>query len=472
MKNFKRYLVVLLMSLFVVMAFSPVAGATDAPAEVQYRYDPVVTASDDDDAEASVGSSSDDGSSSQFPLLLIGVIVLIVGAFGTKVAFDRRRGNERGGPILRPTAPLAAMGLILVGALAFGAGGTTAAPSPKAPPGFLNVAPQEGTSEAETLRMRQGGIRSIKVPFSWDVIQPDGPDTFEWDIYDAAVRSAAANGLTVLPVLYSTPGWLAKRTTTLPTSKGQINAWKNFVEAVVQRYGVNGAFWDEPEQMYAESHPPKAWQLWNEVNFHYFAFPVSARNYGRMVNAASPIIRANDRKTDIMLSGLYARPKGPPKKAVKATEFIKELRTYVKPNKFDQVALHPYTKDTPQLKVVLNDFRKAVVKAGYKNKTMAITEIGWGSGKSTNAFLKGNQTKQAKQLTSALSYLIKARKKVKLKSVYWYTWKDSDPTGQNCSFCYTTGLFKYVEPVPDQEAPLRPKKAWRAFTQLTGGFPG
>jgi len=195
------------MSLFVVIAFSPVAAAaTDAPAEVQYKYDPVVTASDDDDAAASVGNSSDDGSSSQFPLLLIGVIVLIVGAFGAKVTLDRRRGDEHG---IRPTVPLAAMGLILIGALAFGAGGTTAAPTPKAPPGFLNIAPQEGTTSSETQRMYQGGIRTIKTPISWTLVQPDGPDTFEWGPYDAAFRSAAESGVSILPTLYGTPGWLA-----------------------------------------------------------------------------------------------------------------------------------------------------------------------------------------------------------------------------------------------------------------------
>ncbi|MBK5233908.1 MAG: hypothetical protein JJE13_13125 [Thermoleophilia bacterium] len=454
------------------MAFSPVTNAAKAPAEVQYKYDPIVKASDDDDAEASVGSSSDDGTSSQFPLLLIGVIVLIVGAFGAKVALDRRRDFDQGGRFPRPTVPLALMGVILIGALAFGAGGTTAAPSPKAPPGFLNIAPQEGTPVAETQRMSQGGVRSIKVPVSWALVQPDNSSTFEWGSYDAAFTSAAANGISVLPVLYATPPWLAKRTTALPKTKSEIAAWAHFVESAVQRYGNNGTFWDEPGQQYTEKYPPKAWQLWNEVNFHYFAFPVSARNYARMVNAASPVVRANDPEADIMLSGLFGRPKGPPKKAVKATKFIKQFSKYVKPRQFDQVALHPYTADSEQLKLVIRDFRKAVVKAGYRKKPMAITEIGWGSGKATNAFLKGSQAKQAAQLTSALSYLIKARKQYKVKSVYWYTWKDSDPNGKNCSFCYTTGLFKYVKPKAGVVTPLKPKQAWKAFTRLTGGFSG
>lgn len=472
MKNFKPYLVVLFMSLFVFMAFSPVASAEKAPAEVQYQYDPIAKASDDDDASASVASSSDDGTSSQFPLLLVGVIVLILGAFGAKVALDRRRSNGSSGPSTKPTVPLVLMGGILIGAMAFGAGGTTAAPSPKAPPGFLNIAPQEGTSPAETRRMSQGGIESIKAPIAWSLVQPDNGDTFHWGPYDAAFSSAAASGLSLLPVLYSTPHWVARKTTTLPTSKTQIKAWKNFVAAAVERYGRDGTFWNAPAQAYTDKVPPKAWQLWNEVNFHYFAFPVSAKNYGRMINAASPVIRRDDPRADIMLSGLFARPKGPPKKAVKADKFINQLSKYVKPKQFDQVALHPYTSNTAQLKLVAADFRKAVKKAGYGRKKMAITEIGWGSGKATNAFLKGSQAKQAKQLTSALSYLIKVRRKLKLKSVYWYTWKDSDPKGQNCSFCYTTGLFKYVKRKPGEETPLAPKRAWKAFVKLTGGFAG
>ena len=80
----------------------------------------------------------------------------------------------------------------------------------------------------------------------------------------------------------------------------------------------------------------------------------------------------------------------------------------------------------------------------------------------SNAFLSGNQKKQAAQLTSALTFLIKSRRKFKIDSAYWFSWKDTDPNGQNCNFCYTIGLFRYAPG-------LKQKKAWPALVKLTGG---
>lgn len=471
-KSVTRYLVVLFISLFAWMVFSPAANAALAPAEVQYQYDPIPQASDDRDADASGGVTSEKGTPSQFSPLLIGGIVLILLVFGTLAILGRRRRKETDGLFPRPTIPLALLGAILIGAMAFGASGTTAAPSPKAPPGFLNIAPQEGVSNEDTARMAAGGISVIRVPVSWATVQAEGPDSFNWGLYDAAFRAGATNGLSILPVLYGTPAWMASKTTTLPKSKQDIGYWRKFVAAGVQRYGSKGTFWDEPEQQYLDRVPPKNWQLWNEVNFRYFASPVSAKAYGKMVNAASPIVRANDPKTDVMLSGLFGRPKGPPKKAVHADKFLRQVSKYVKPKRIDSIALHPYAPNTKQLKIIIKDFRKAANKSGYRKKPIHVTEIGWGSGKATNAFLKGSEAKQAKQLTSALKFLIKSRKKYRIKSAYWYSWKDTDPKGQNCSFCYSIGLFKYVRPEPGVATPLKPKPAWKSFVKLTGGRVG
>lgn len=473
MKNFKRCLLVLLLPLVAFAAFSPAAGAEKAPAGIQYQYDPVPRASDDISATASPSSTSEDGTPSRFPLLLVLAIVLIVAIFGAKAYRDRARRGTGGGRLSKPAVPLALMGAIIVGALAFGAGGTTAAPSPKAPKGFLGIAPQEGITSVDTARMAAGGIRSIRTPISWDIVQPDSADDFDWGLYDQSFRAGAEAGIPILPVLYATPSWVARKTTTLPTSAGQISAWRKFVAAAVQRYGAGGEFWKEPEQAGLKETPPKSWQLWNEVNFHYFAAPVSAKNYGRMVNAASPVVRANDPSADVMLSGLFGRPKGNASKAVDAPKFLKQLSAYVKPKTIDSIALHPYSPNTAALKGLIADFRSSANKAGYRSKPIHVTEIGWGSGKKTNTFLLGSEAKQAAQLKSALGFLVKSRKQYKIASAYWYAWKDTDPKGVNCSFCYTIGLFKYTAPAADGGVrPLKPKAAWKAFVGISGGQAG
>ena len=65
----------------------------------------------------------------------------------------------------------------------------------------------------------------------------------------------------------------------------------------------------------------------------------------------------------------------------------------------------------------------------------------------------------------AFRYLVKRRKKLKLKGVYWYAWKDTNPKGNNCSFCYTIGLFRH------NRNKLVAKPAWRKFVRFSRGRP-
>ncbi|MCB0828777.1 MAG: cellulase family glycosylhydrolase [Solirubrobacterales bacterium] len=445
------------------------ASAGSSPAVVQYEYQPIPTGGDGPGPPPGQGSTGSELDGSGIPLLLIAAVVLVLAGFGLAAWIGRRRRGKRF-ELPRATVPLALAGAVLIAILAFGASGTTAAPGVKAPRDFLGIAPQQGFTATDTSKMTSGGIGAIRVPVSWEQVQPDGPGSFDWGLLDEAVRAGAVHNLPVLPVLYATPGWVANRTTTLPSTPRQMSAWRDFVAAAVQRYGEGGTFWDdpfwdEPAQEFSVKPPIVVWQIWNEVNFHYFAKPVSAKRYAKVLKAASNVIRANDSGAEVMVSGLFGRPKGPKKKAVAAPAFIKQLGRYVPPKYIDSIALHPYSPNTPALKKLIADYRKAANRAGYKRKPINVTEIGWGSGKpSSNAFLSGSQKKQAKQLTSALTFLIKSRKKYGIDSAFWYSWKDTDPNGQNCTFCYTIGLFEYGEG-------LTPKKAWRAFVRLTGGQP-
>lgn len=452
-------LVIIPVLLFGVLA-PAIASAEESPASVQYQYSPLpepeVTPGD------AISTAGDGFPGSGVPLLLIVVALLAVTGFGL-IRYRRNGGDWK--KALRPIAPVALAGATLLAILSFGATGSTAAPPAKAPVGFLNIAPQEPYDADDTLIMSIGGIRNIRVAIGWDLLQPKRNE-FDWGLLDAAVHDAAQNGLTVMPVLYASPKWVSSKTTNLPTSQSQLVAWRDFVSAAVQRYGHNGAFWDEPYQASVPFKPVINWQVWNEVNFHYFSTPVSARNYAKVLKVASGSIRGNDPRAKVMVSGLYGRPKGPPSRALPAATFIEQLGRLVPARFIDSVALHPYSPNMNQLKLLIDGFRKSMNKAGYGSKPMQITEIGWASGPKKNAFLLGSEAAQAKQLTSALSWLIQSRRKYKISSVYWFSWQDTDPKGVNCSFCYTIGLFKY-----SKSGQMIPKKAWYSFVKLTGGRP-
>lgn len=338
---------------------------------------------------------------------------------------------------------------------------------PKAPKGFLGIVPQEGIDRKDTARMKKGKVKTMRVSIHWESVQPTSPNEFNWTGFDSIVGAAAHGGVRVMPTLYGTPGWMSKRPTNLPVKNStQLGHWRSFTAAVANRYGRNGNFWSDPDL--AGSSIKKLaitqYQLGNEPNFYYFATPVNPGQYARLVNAGSAAIRKKDPRAEIVLAGLFGKPKGPPKKARNATTYLKQFSKKVKKNSFKSIAIHPYAGTTKRLRQYMESFRRAAVKSGLKKKKIYLTEIGWGSGKKTNGFLAGSQAKQAKQLGSAFTYLVKNRRRLNLKGVYWFAWQDLNPNkSQSCGFCSTIGLFKA------NKQTLKAKPAWKKFVKYTRG---
>ena len=76
-------------------------------------------------------------------------------------------------------------------------------------------------------------------------------------------------------------------------------AWtQKFLEAAVKRYGPGGEFWatstpaPAPVVQYEPAVPRplpiRTWQIWNEANFFYFAYPASPQRYARAALKSQP----------------------------------------------------------------------------------------------------------------------------------------------------------------------------------------
>jgi hypothetical protein len=321
--------------------------------------------------------------------------------------------------------------------------------------------------------MRAGGIETIRVPFPWGLIQPTAKATYDWTGMDAIVEMATRGGLRVLPFLYGTPPWLSRKPTTLPIDSARARvAWSAFVKASVERYGPGGEFWAERAPSVAEANylppiptpfPIRVWQVWNEANFFYFAYPVSPARYARLLKLTAPAIKAVDPGAKVVLSGLFGDPTETGRRGMDATAFLDAL--YRSPGikaRFDAAALHPYAFHVEELKALTSAVRAVMLDHGDRRAGLYVTEMGWGSQNDPDvvAFEQGLQG-QARELRAAYRYLIGNRRRFNLKGVYWYSWKDN-PEYTECSFCDSVGLFR-------AGLKFRPKPAWRAFVGLTGG---
>lgn len=355
-------------------------------------------------------------------------------------------------------------GLLAVVSVGSGAAAPVRVATPK---GFFGVAPQTVLTEQDTRYMRAGGIESIRVPVPWNAIQPTRNGGYDWSGLDSVVETASRAGLQVLPFVYGTPSWLGKPTT-LPVNNGrQRAAWRSFLEAAVKRYGPRGEFWkihategEGYEPAIRPAQPIRTWQIWNEANFFYFAFPVSPQRYGQLLKLSSAAVKRVDRNARIVLSGLFGRPTAHGKKGMRAATFLRQLyRVPGIKSRFDGIAIHPYAVDTETLEEIVEEVHDVAVEA-HDRPAMYITEMGWGSQNDFNqvAFEQGIRG-QVRELRGAYTYLLENQRRLNLKGTYWFSWKDAPDL---CNFCDSVGLFR-------RGKKFHAKPAWRAFVAFTGG---
>lgn len=347
------------------------------------------------------------------------------------------------------------------------ASGSGAAP-PRAPKGFFGIGPQTRLTDEDASYMKAGKIETIRLPIAWSGVQPTANGGYNWTGVDEAVGIAARHGLKVLPFIYATPRWVAPKPTTLPvdTAKGR-QAWTAFLRAAVTRYGPGGEFWrlhaeEGPsyEPVIAPPQPIRTWQIWNEANFFYFAYPASPQRYARLLKLSSPAIKGADPAAKIVLTGLFGEPTAKGLRGMPSSKFLESLyRVPGLKSYFDGIALHPYAADTETLEELVERLHEVTVKF-HDRVPLYITEMGWGSQNDPRkvAFEQGIQG-QVKQLRAAYGYLLENRARLDLKQVYWFSWKD---LRGSCSFCDSVGLFRAGKQ-------FRPKPAWRAFIALSGG---
>jgi hypothetical protein len=358
-------------------------------------------------------------------------------------------------------------------ALAALGAGATASSAGAVPAKFWGVVPQATPTPEQLVRLKQGGVDSIRVPFVWSVVQPVRGGPMEWSGLDALVEGASDAGIEVLPFLTGAPRWAIpvdhryRSPKTLPVrTAAQRSGWTKFTREAVLRYGPTGSFWATHPGV--ARRPVRTWQIWNEPNFMYFVAKPNPAEYGKLVKLSFSTIRRVDPGAKLILAGLFARPaeanltRKPPL-AYFAADFLDRLyrSTPGIKSKFQGIAIHPYTATYKRLEPYIEEVRDALRRHHDAGKGLWLTEIGWSSQPPTkkNSFAKGRGG-QANQLKGAFRVLERRAAKWHLKRVYWFS---IDDQRGSCNFCDGSGLFG---------TGFKPKPAWRAYVRFSGGRVG
>jgi hypothetical protein len=346
------------------------------------------------------------------------------------------------------------------------------------PAGFWGVVPQSHLTGEQFQRLGRGGVESIRIPVGWGSVQPTQGGAFDWSGFDNQVEEAAKAGIKVLPFLSGAPEWAVPMKTVpgagglkaparLPVSAAARTGWVSFLTAAVARYGPTGSFWSEHPGV--PKRPIRTWQIWNEPNFKYFIAKPNPAEYGKLVKISYTALRAADPGAQIVLAGLFSRPKGARTASGKhkslnwyASDFISQMykTTPGVKTRFNGVALHPYTIRASELTPVTDEFRKVLTANGDGGKGLWMTELGWSSSKasSANQFAKG-PAGQARELRTSFTTLRNKQVKWKVKSVFWFSVDDAPGA---CNFCDGSGLFAEG---------FQPKASWFSYVKFAGGTP-
>jgi hypothetical protein len=343
------------------------------------------------------------------------------------------------------------------------------------PARFWGVVPQTVPNLHQMRRLHAGGVRSLRFPISWGAVQPSRHGPLDWSSVDAYVEPASRANVELLPFVSGTPPWAVRwgrvpgthghalAPKHLPTHGRAAAAWRWFLRAVVERYGPRGTFWAENPSV--PRRPIRTWQIWNEANFKYFVVRPNPAEFGRLVKISHAAIRRSDPRAQIVLGGLFARPKEAtyrrrPRLAYFASDFLDRMyhSTPGIRRSFDGVALHPYVATYRKLAPEIEEIRRTLRRHRDARKELWLTELGWSSEQPSrhDSFARGWRG-QARQLRGAFRLLRRNQGRWRLRRVYWFS---VDDVRGACNFCGGSGLFT---------SRFRPKPAWRAFVSFARG---
>jgi hypothetical protein len=352
------------------------------------------------------------------------------------------------------TALLQAMALAL-GAATVPAGASAEEP----PPEFYGVVSQAGLADEDFARMRANGISLMRLQLSWKKVQPEErdcdpeslpvppgfplADSCDWSYYDRIVGGAAAAGVELMPYLLNVPKFVSEHENEPPVrSAADRQAWSEWVQGAVGRYGPGGTFW---EQEYPSRHPGAAplpvrrWQVWNEPSDGTYWPPrPNPAEYGDLVELTAAAIRAVDPGAEVILAGLFGTP-NPANGGIRVKRFLRQLlRGRDLGAHFDSFALHPYGPNLRRSKQQVRKARTVLRRTGLIDRPLWITELGWASGGSHSQLSKTPRG-QARLVERAYRLYEGRRERWRIAGVTWFAWQDTSDGGA-CAFCAEAGL--------------------------------
>jgi polysaccharide biosynthesis protein PslG len=174
------------------------------------------------------------------------------------------------------------------------------------------------------------GISIVRTDFSWPVVQPAGPNQYDWSALDRIVNAAAARSLGVVGILDYTPAWARPSGTMQFDPPSDPATFARFCAAAAARYRGRVA----------------TYEVWNEPNQSYFWRPEpNPAAYAALLRAAYPAIKAADSSALVLGGATTGGWSGTSGSKLDPVVFLERVYAAGGGGYFDAWSHHPYTFD-------------------------------------------------------------------------------------------------------------------------------
>ncbi len=268
--------------------------------------------------------------------------------------------------------------------------------------GYGYAADLDGQSPAQLDRtltaMRATGATWVRFDLSWDAVQHNSANSYDWSASDAEAKAAELHGFKVVMIIDFVPQWARAANCTSSKMCGPADpaAYGRFAAAAVAHYKPYGV---------------KDWEIWNEPNISYRFHPAANPTlYVAMLKAAYGAIKRADPQAAVIAAS--TAPAATERGDMRPDDFLAAMYAAGAAGSFDAISAHPYTyPNTPagsnpaDAWGQLSTMHDTMVANGDGAKQIWITEFGAPTNGPNEAGDHVTEAVQAQTVTEAITIL-------------------------------------------------------------------
>ena len=357
---------------------------------------------------------------------------------------------------------MARTALLTLLVLLFGAAGADAA-TRAVPQGWLGVTadgPFDASDATEWRRMARAGVETVRTAFVWSLLQPGAPGpsgpVYDFSGTDKLALAAARHGIALVPVVQGPPYWAAVHPGVFHSAPSDPGAVRQIFAALANRYGPRGSLWRE--RLNVPRRPITAWQVFNEPNLRgFWSVQPFHGSYVATVEAAERGVHSVDPSATVVLAGLPNR----------SWEALSAIYAAGGRGSFDAVAIHPYSRSPVNVVRIVRYARRVMRMNGDARVPIWVTEFSWpATGEMSEAFRSNpifgqpvSNAGQARLLGRTVRAFARARRRLGIERLIWYTWLSREASGSDNAFDYA-GLRRIRNGTHVSSPALRAFRRW------------